>query len=347
MKGLSKYKWFAYLQDVGRRDSAMCAGFWVLALLWLPIVERVDHLVSVVPWLDRAGDPGAYLHLLVYSVIALVILAPMGLPSALLCRALWRSGYRRLAWWAGVAVLATAVVIISSDKEMFYSLQGTFGRLMLAPGLLTPVLPVWTVVYPAIVGMLVWTAAAILQRRRKGSAMTRRRDAPRGMGFWLLALLWLPALVIGVILIQLFPSLGASPSELELSVFHPQLTVVPMGEVQLWVRLLPMFVIALFVFSPAGLTVALPCRQLWRLGYHRTAWGVGVVAVLTNAALLSLAMELFLLVSAPSFFGTAGRIVETLYYLAQVLPADIPVYLAALNLPLLAVVLLLGPRNRT
>ena len=103
--------------------------------------------------------------------------------------------------------------------------------------------------------------------------------------------------------------------------------------------------------SYAG-TTGVDCRlpgnhQHAGLDRSRDAWTVGMAAALTNAALLSLAMELFLLVSAPSFFGTIGQIVETLYYLAQMLPADIPVYLASLNLPLLAVVLLLGRRNRT
>ena len=325
----------------------MSAGFWVLALLWLPVVERANFLASVIPLMDRLGRPDPYLPLLVESAIALVILAPMGLPSALLCRGLWRSGYRRMAWSAGVVVLAIATVIISSDKEMIYSLQGTVARLALAPGLLTPALPVWTVVYPAIIGMLVWAVTDVLRRRRKESAVTHGRDSPRSTGFWLLALLWLPALVIGTILVDIYPSLDASPSEFELSVFHPPLTVVPMGEVQLWVRFLPMFVIVLFVFSPAGMAVALPCRQLWRLGYCRAAWTVGVVAALTNAALLTLAMELFLLVSAPSFSGTIGQIVGTLYYQAQTLPADISVYLGIFNLPLLTVVLLLSRCNRT
>ncbi len=325
----------------------MSAGFWVLALLWLPVVERTNFLVSVIPYLDHLGHPDPYLPLLVESAIALVILSPMGLPSALLLRELWRSGSHRMAWSAGVVVLAAAAVIISSDMEMIYTFEETIGRFMLAPGLLTPVLPVWTVVFPAFIGMLVWAAAAALRRRRNKSAVADGRDAPRSVGFWLLSLLWLPALVIGAILGDIFPSLGTSPSEFELSVFHPPLAVVPMGEVQLWVRFVPMFVIALFVFSPAGLAVALPCRQLWRLGYRRAAWTVGVAAGLTNAALLTLAMELFLLVSAPSFSGAIGQIVGTLYYFAQTLPADISVYLAIFNLPLLAVVLLLGRCNRT
>ena len=102
----------------------MSAGFWALALLWLPIVERADFLISFVPWMDRVNQPDTYLHLLVNSAVALVILAPMGLPSALLCRELWRSGYRRMAWSVGVVVFVAAVVIISSDKDLIYTLPG-------------------------------------------------------------------------------------------------------------------------------------------------------------------------------------------------------------------------------
>ena len=325
----------------------MIAGFWVLALLWLPAVDMGDFLVSVVPWMDRVNPPIGYPQILLRSVIAFLILAPMGLPSALLCRELWRLGYRRTAWSAGAVVLAAAVTTISSDNELIHTLRWTIGGLALAPNLLTMVLPVWIVVYPAIVGMLAWIVVVTLQRRREASANMNRRDSIRGVGFWLLALLWLPAQVIGAVLIEFFPSLGASPSEDELRVFLMPLVVVPMGEVQLWVRLLPMLATALFVFAPAGLMVALPCRQLWRLGYRRAAWTVGAVAALTTAALLSLAMNLFLLVTAPEFVGTTERIVGTLYYSAQQLPADIPVYLAVFNLPLLAVVLLLGHRKRT
>ena len=324
----------------------MNTAFWGLALLWLPIVWLGGFLVSAVGWMGGAPRPDAYLHLLLNSVAALLILAPMGMPSTLLCRELWRSGYHRSSGLAGAVVLAVTAAIILSDRELIYTLQWTIGGLALAPALLAPVLPVWIVVCPAILGTLVWIAAATLRRRRKASTKAHGQDVTGVRRFWLLALLWLPALVIGAVLIHWFPFLGASPAELELTVLHPSLTVVPMGEVQLWVRLVPMFVIALFVFSPAGLAVALPCRQLWRLGYRRAAWITGAAAALTSTALLTLAMELFLPVTAPEFSGTTGRLVETLYSLAQVLPTDIPVYLAAINLPLLAAVLLLGRRDR-
>ena len=325
----------------------MSAGFWALALLWLPIVERTDFLVSAAAWMDRVSQPAAhvYLYLLVSSAVALAILAPMGLPSALLCREVWRSGYRRMAWAIGAVILAVAVAILSSGMESIHALQQAIGWVALAPSILTPVLPVWVLVCTAVLGIPVWIAGATLQHRRKCTALTHHQKAGQRAGFWLLALLWLPALVIVAVLIQFFPSLGASPSEAELRALHSPLAVVPMGEVSLWVRLVPAFAIALFVFSPAGLAVALPCRQLWRLGYSWVAWIAGAAAAFTNAALLSLAMGLFLPETAQEFVGS-GRWIVVMLYLAQQLPVDMPVYLAVFNLPILAVVLLLGRRNR-
>ena len=324
----------------------MRAGFWALALLWLPIAERTGFLVSAAAWMDGVDQPAVhvYLYLLVSSALALAILAPMGLPSALLCREVWRSGYRRVAWATGAVILAAAVAILSSGEESIDALQWAIGGVALAPGALTPVLPVWVLVCTAVLGILVWTAGATLPHRRECSAPTHRRKADRRAAFWLLALLWLPALVIGAVLIQFSPALCASPSEAELRVLHPPLAVVPMGEVALWVRLVPALAIALFVFSPAGLAVALPCRQLGHLGYGRAAWIAGAAAAFATAALLSLAMGLFLSVTAQEFVGSGGWIVDMLH-LVQQLPVDMPVYLAAFNLPLLAVVLLLGRRD--
>ena len=103
----------------------MSAGFWTLALRWLPIVERTDFLVSAAAWMDGVSQPAThvYLYLLVSSAVSLVILAPMGLPSALLCREVWRSGYRRVAWAIGAVILTAAVVLLSSGKESIYALQ--------------------------------------------------------------------------------------------------------------------------------------------------------------------------------------------------------------------------------
>ena len=329
-----------------RRDSTLVSGFWVLALLWLPAVEVGDSLVTVVPSMDKVAPPIGYGQILLWSALAFPILSPMGAPSALLCRELWRSGYRRLAWSAGAVVFAAAVGIISSDGEWIHALSWTIGTVALAPSLLTVIQPVWIVAYPAFAGVVVWIASVTLQRRGAAYAETDRRISIHGVGFWLLSLLWLPAEVIGALLIEFFPYLGTTPSEVELGIIMSPLVAVPMGEVQLWVRLLPMLATTLLVFSPAGLMVALPCRQLWRLGYRRVAWTVGAAAAVSTAALLSLAMELFMLVSPPEFTGVAGRIVGTLYYAGQWFPSDIAVYLAVLNLPLLAVVMLLARRGQ-
>ena len=118
----------------------MTVGFWVLALLWLPAVETGNFVFSVVPWMDHADPRIGYSQFLKRSVIVFLILAPMGLPGALLCRELWRLGYRRMAWLASAVACAAAVAIISSDGELIYSLQWTVGVLVLAPNLLTMVL---------------------------------------------------------------------------------------------------------------------------------------------------------------------------------------------------------------
>lgn len=347
MKGFTWPAWLARLEDLVGAGAARAAGFWALTLLWLPAIESAEFLTSVAPSMGHVHPPVGYLQILTRSLIALLVLAPMGLPSALLCQELRRLEYRRTACVAGAAVLAAAVAIIHARGGLTDALSGPICSLADALNMLTMVLPVWIVVYPATVGLMVWMASTALQRRGEASARLKRADSARRTGFWLLALLWLPALVIGAILIEISPLLGTSPSAEGPQVSLLPLAVAPMGEVQLWVRFLPMFAIALFVFSPAGLAVALPCRELRRLGYRRAAWTVGTAAALTTAALLWVAMELFLLATAPAFTGTIGRIVETLYYTAQMLPADIPVYLAVLNLPLLAVVLLSGQRHRT
>ena len=247
---------------------------------------------------------------------------------------------------ADLGRIFAALAILSSDKDPIYALLRAIGGAALAPSVLTPTLPVWVLVGTAIIGIPIWVAGAMLRRRRTSPIASHRQKADWGAGFWLLALLWLPVLVSGAVLIQYFPSLGASPSGGELRVFHSELTVVPMGEVPLWVRLVPEFAIALFVFSPAGLAVALLCRQLWRLGYSRTAWTAGAAAALANAALLALATGAVLFVTTPESVGSGRPLVVVLYLAQQQLPVDMPVDLAAFNLPLLAAVLRLGRRNR-
>ena len=81
-------------------------------------------------------------------------------------------------------------------------------------------------------------------------------------GFWLLALLWLPAAVAATAAVRFAggPLAGADPGAALLS---------------------------LAPVAFCGLPLALACRRLWRLGYRRGAWaaGAGLGAATAAAAL--------------------------------------------------------------
>ena len=118
--------------------------FWVLALLWLPA-----GVVAVAA--GRFGEDGGSavelamgLLMVPMMVVSLVPVAPCGLPLALGCRQLWRLGYRRAAWMAGIG-LGAATVVAS-----------------LVAGLLGPVA---IAVYAAVLSMPVWIAWYWLLRR--------------------------------------------------------------------------------------------------------------------------------------------------------------------------------------
>ena len=71
--------------------------FWLPALLWLPAGAA-------------AGMPtGKWPVTLPVAVGSLAVLAPGGLPLAFGCRRLWRLGYRRAAWAAGIGLGAAAL----------------------------------------------------------------------------------------------------------------------------------------------------------------------------------------------------------------------------------------------
>ena len=95
---------------------------------------------------------------------------------------------------------------------------------------------------------------------------TRKSMNERGRlavsGFWLLALLWLPAAIAVTSIVRFADG--------------------PLASADLGPALLSLAPVAL-----CGLPLALGCRRLWRLGYRRVAWMAGaVLGALTAAASL-------------------------------------------------------------
>lgn len=107
---------------IGRR------GFWALALLWLPAGVVATAVV-------RFGSEPAMWMSMPMSMGSLIPVAPCGLPLALGCRRLWRLGYRRAAWTAGVGlgVLTVAASLVA----------GLLGPIAIAVYAVTLSLPVW------------------------------------------------------------------------------------------------------------------------------------------------------------------------------------------------------------
>ena len=79
-------------------------GFWLLALMWLPAGVVVQAAVRFVPATDGPPETAMWAATALMGAASLALVAPCGLPLALGCRRLWRLGYRRGAWWAGVAL---------------------------------------------------------------------------------------------------------------------------------------------------------------------------------------------------------------------------------------------------
>ena len=118
-------------------DKKELIGFWVLALLWLPVGLITTAVVRF------GAQPGFWMSIPM-AMLSLVPVAPCGLPLALGCRWLWRLGYRRDAWTAGI-ILGTVTVATS-----------------LVAGLLGPIA---IALYAVILSLPVWAASWWLARR--------------------------------------------------------------------------------------------------------------------------------------------------------------------------------------
>ena len=80
-------------------------------------------------------------------------------------------------------------------------------------------------------------------------------------------MLWLPVAVVVQAMARFLPESNGAP------------------EAGMWMMAAIMAASSLIVLAPCGLPLALGCRRLWRLGYRRVAWWLGIsLGVLTAAA---------------------------------------------------------------
>ena len=110
-------------------------GFWLLALLWLPAGIVAQAAVRFGPDAVAADKLGPWLAVMAMEGLSLAPFVPCGLPLALGCRRLWRRGYRRGAWTAGVALGAATVMVTLP--------AGLLGPVAVAAWAVLLSLPVW------------------------------------------------------------------------------------------------------------------------------------------------------------------------------------------------------------
>ena len=106
-------------------------GFWPLALLWLPAGVAAQAMLRFGPPAIGSGDAGEAMA----ALVSLGVAVPCGLPLALGCRRLWRLGYRRAAWAAGIGLgVLTIPAAVSA---------GLLGPVAIAVWAVLLSLPVW------------------------------------------------------------------------------------------------------------------------------------------------------------------------------------------------------------
>ena len=128
---------------MGKLELARRRGFWLLAPLWLPAGIVASAIVRIVGGPEPLADQAMWTPMVLMAAQSLIFVAPCGLPLALASRWLWRLGYRRAAWSAGVGL--GAVTVLSS------LIAGLLGPLGIAA-------------YAAILSLPVWLAAWWLSR---------------------------------------------------------------------------------------------------------------------------------------------------------------------------------------
>ncbi len=103
-------------------------GFWALAFLWLPagLVAGAALRFGIEPTTFMVME-------------SLIPVIPCGLPLALGCRRLWRLGYHRVAWTAG---LVLGVVTVATTL-----VAGLLGPIAIVVCTTVSSLPVWAVAW--------------------------------------------------------------------------------------------------------------------------------------------------------------------------------------------------------
>ena len=141
--------------------------FWLLALTWLPLLYCGFWVSGILFQVLVFGFPIAIFAdrimplwpvILKYLVVSLAVLGPIGLPPALLCRQVWRSGHRRTAGIAWIAMAAMTAALL-----YWYGIPTNAGRGLLI--VVMHLLPVWIVVYLVIFSAPLWIAVLLLERR--------------------------------------------------------------------------------------------------------------------------------------------------------------------------------------
>lgn len=123
---------------MNKQEQRRRRGFWLLALLWLPAGIVATTMVRMVGGPEPLSDHRMWAPIVLIAAPSLIFVAPCGLPLALASRWLWRLGYRRAAWSAGIGL--GAVTVLAS------LIAGLLGPLGIAA-------------YAAILSVPVWLAA--------------------------------------------------------------------------------------------------------------------------------------------------------------------------------------------
>ena len=159
------------------RDTARRVGFWILALSWLPTAviaqivrydwlrsgpfDWVTVLWSQAPLFGFASNPDISTLQFFWPVlaIAVIVFAYISVLPALLCRQIWRLGYRRSAWAAGTAIAFATVAVLGGVSDGFEEFNFDLMGSMIF-------LPIWTAVYMALFSLLLWVGLVSITRRK-------------------------------------------------------------------------------------------------------------------------------------------------------------------------------------